>query len=152
VTGAARGFSADAVADGDMTSTEFTVRTDDRVQVVDVTEQVADALPTDADGLATVFVSHTTAGVVLNEAESRLLGDVERFVATLAPEDGWAHDELDGNADAHLRSMLLGRDVTIPVRDGRPALGTWQSVLFVECDGPRDRTISVHPYGPAGSG
>ena len=124
---------------------EFTVRTDERVTVVDVTDRVADALPDDFDGLATVLVRHTTAGVTLNEAEPRLLGDIRRFVASLAPEGEWDHDELDGNADAHLRSMLLGRDVTVPVSGGRPDLGTWQSVLLVECDGPRRRTVSVHP-------
>ena len=124
---------------------EFTVETDDRVEVADVTDRVADALPDGFDGLATVFVDHTTAGVTLNEAEPRLVGDIETFVADLARGE-WDHDELDGNADAHLRSMLLGRDVTIPVRDGRPDLGTWQSVLFVECDGPRERTASVHPH------
>ncbi len=127
-------------------SAEFTVSTDDRVQVVDVTDRVADALADRFDGLATVFVRHTTAGVTLNEAEPRLVGDIERFVAGLAPTGEWDHDQLDDNADAHLRSMLLGRDVTIPVSDGRPALGTWQSVLFVECDGPRERRVSVHPH------
>jgi secondary thiamine-phosphate synthase enzyme len=124
--------------------TEFGVRSNERVEVIDVTDRVADALPEGYGGLATVFVAHTTAGVVLNESEPRLVSDVERFVADLAPEHDWAHDELDGNADAHLRSMLLGRDVTVPVRDGRPALGRWQSVLFVECDGPRERRVSVH--------
>jgi len=125
--------------------TEFTVRTGDHVEVLDVTDRVGEALPDGYSGLATVFVRHTTAGVTLNEFEPRLVGDIERFVADLAPEHDWAHDELDGNADAHLRSMLLGRDVTVPVRDGALDLGTWQSVLFVECDGPRTRSVSVYP-------
>ncbi|WP_254535085.1 secondary thiamine-phosphate synthase enzyme YjbQ [Halomarina litorea] len=125
---------------------EFTVSTDRRVRVVDVTDRVAATLPDGYDGLATVFVRHTTAGITLNEAESRLVGDIERFVSGLAPEGEWDHDELDSNADAHLRSMLLGRDVTVPVSDGRPDLGTWQSVLLVECDGPRERRVSVHPH------
>lgn len=125
--------------------TEFTVQTTDHVEVLDVTDRVADALPAGYDGLATVFVRHTTAGVTLNEAEPRLVGDVERFVESLAPDHDWAHDELDGNAEAHLRSMLVGRDVTIPVRDGAPDLGAWQSVLLVECDGPRERSVSVYP-------
>ena len=126
--------------------TEFTVRTNEHVEVLDVTDRVGDAVPDGYGGLVTVFVRHTTAGVALNEFEPRLVGDVERFVESLAPDRDWAHDELDGNADAHLRSMLLGRDVTIPVRDGTPDLGTWQSVLLVECDGPRDRSLSVCPH------
>lgn len=121
----------------------FTVETTDRVQAVDVTDEVAEGVPADATGTCTVFVNHTTAGVSVNEAEPRLLGDIESALSSLVPDSGWDHDELDGNADAHLRSMLLGRDVTVPVVDGRPELGTWQSVLLVECDGPRTRTLTV---------
>jgi len=122
---------------------EFETRTDDRVTVVDVTDDVADALPADASGTCTVFVRHTTAAVSVNEAEPRLLADIETAVADLVPESGWQHDDLDGNADAHLRTMFLGRDVTLPVVDGVLDLGTWQSVLLVECDGPRTRTVTV---------
>lgn len=121
----------------------FRVDTEDRIDVVDVTDRVAEAVPDGADGVCTVFVQHTTAGVCLNEHEPRLVEDIESFVGDLAPEGGWRHDELDGNADAHLRSMLLGRSVAIPVTDGNLDLGTWQSVLFVECDGPRSRTVRV---------
>jgi secondary thiamine-phosphate synthase enzyme len=121
----------------------FTVSTDDRLSVREITDRVADALPAGADGTATIHVAHTTAAVTVNEAEPRLLGDIEQFLADLVPEEGWAHDDLDGNADAHLRAMLVGPTVTIPVADGSPDLGTWQSVLLVECDGPRTRTVRV---------
>jgi len=119
------------------------VSTDERLTVVDITDQVSDAVPQDATGTCTVFVRHTTAGVSVNEAEPRLLGDIERALADIVPEEGWDHDRLDGNADAHLRSMLLGRSVTVPVVDGELDVGTWQSVLLVECDGPRTRTVTV---------
>ncbi|MEF8780650.1 MAG: secondary thiamine-phosphate synthase enzyme YjbQ [Haloferacaceae archaeon] len=109
----------------------------------DVTDRVEGVLPADADGVATVFVRHTTAGVVVNEPESGLLGDVESFLSELVPDEGWSHDRIDDNADAHLRAMLLGESVTVPVRDGELALGTWQAVLLVECDGPRSRTVDV---------
>lgn len=123
---------------------EFQVETDDRVAVVDVTDRVAAAVPDDADGLATVFVQHTTAGVTINEAERRLLADYETALRQLIDDDGgWAHDDVDDNADAHLRAMLVGNGPTIPVDDGTLALGTWQSVLLVECDGPRTRTVRV---------
>lgn len=72
-----------------------------------------------------------------------MLTDVERAVAELVPDEGWRHDEVDDNADAHLRAMLLGTDVTVPVTDGELDLGTWQSILFVECDGPRQRSVTV---------
>jgi len=122
---------------------EFTVSTDERLDVVDVTDRVADAVPADAAGTVTVFVEHTTAGVVVNEAEPNLLDDVETFLSELVPDGGWEHDQLDDNADSHLRALLLGPGETVPVVDGAPALGRWQSILFVECDGPRERTVQV---------
>jgi len=120
---------------------KFTVSTDARLDVVDVTDRVAAAV--DGTGTATVFVDHTTAGVVVNEAEPRLLEDMRTFLANLVPDEGWEHDELDGNADSHLRALLLGPSETIPVVDGDLSLGRWQSVLLVECDGPRERTVRV---------
>jgi len=122
---------------------EFTVSTDARLDVVDVTDEVAAALPDDRGGTATVFVDHTTAGVVVNEAEPRLLEDVRTFLADLVPAEGWRHDELDDNADSHLRALLLGPSETVPVVDGDLSLGRWQSILLVECDGPRERTLRV---------
>jgi secondary thiamine-phosphate synthase enzyme len=121
----------------------FEVRTESELGVVDVTDRVEAALPGDAEGTCTVFVRHTTAGVVVNEAESRLLDDVTSFLDELVPDEGWEHDRLDGNADSHLRALLLGPGETLPVVDGELDLGTWQSVLLVECDGPRTRTVDV---------
>jgi len=121
------------------------VDTTDRLDVVDITADVADRVPADIErGLCTVFVQHTTAGVVVNEAEQRLLGDIETYLGDIVPDaDGYAHDALDGNADSHLRTLLLDESVSVPVRDGSLALGTWQSVLLVDCDGPRTRSVTV---------
>ncbi|MCO8266592.1 secondary thiamine-phosphate synthase enzyme YjbQ [Haloferax prahovense] len=121
----------------------FDVRTERRLQVIDVTDEVADAIPADSDGVCTVFSKHTTTGVCVNEAEPRLLGDIESMLAEAVPDDGWDHDELDGNADSHLRALLVGNGVSIPVASGDLDLGRWQSVLLVECDGPRTRTVTV---------
>jgi secondary thiamine-phosphate synthase enzyme len=119
------------------------VPTDERLDVVDVTDRVVDTIPADADGICTVFVRHTTAGVVVQEAESRLLADLRSFLRDAVADDGWRHDELDGNADSHLRATLLGESVTVPVVDGTLDLGTWQSILLVDCDGPRTREVTV---------
>ncbi|WP_096391659.1 secondary thiamine-phosphate synthase enzyme YjbQ [Halopenitus persicus] len=121
----------------------FSIETDGPTAVHDVTDRVEAAVPADADGLVTVFVRHTTAGVVVNEPESRLLDDLEAFLEELVSEEGWKHDRLDGNADAHLRATLLGESVTVPVSDGALDLGRWQAVLLVDCDGPRTRSIDV---------
>jgi len=122
---------------------DFTVETDAKTTVIDITDRVTEALPADADGVCTVFVSHTTAGVVVNETEQRLLGDLANALETLVPDEGWNHDALDGNADSHVRAMLVGASETVPVENGELQLGRWQSVLFVECDGPRTRTVDV---------
>ncbi|GAB3664865.1 secondary thiamine-phosphate synthase enzyme YjbQ [Halopiger thermotolerans] len=128
--------------------TAFTVDTDARLTTVDITDQVAAAVPEDLEtGTCTAFVEHTTAGLVVQENESRLREDLESFLSELVPDEGHAHDRLDGNADSHLRATLLGPAVTIPVTDGQLALGTWQSILLVECDGPRTRTVSVTTVG-----
>ena len=121
----------------------FTVDTDASLTVTDVTDRVAAALPDDAAGIVTVFVRHTTAGLLVNEAEPRLLADVESFLADAVADEGWRHDELDGNADSHLRAALTATSVVVPIEDGDLDLGRWQSILFVECDGPRTRTVEV---------
>jgi secondary thiamine-phosphate synthase enzyme len=122
----------------------FRVKTEERTEVADVTDRVDAEIPDDATGVCTVFVRHTTAGVILQEAEPGLLADIEDFAADLAPSDGdYRHDRIDDNADAHLRATVLGESVSVPVEDGELALGTWQSVLFVECDGPQTREVEV---------
>ena len=125
----------------------FSVSTDARLTVVDVTDEVREAVagsaPDEGERVCTVFSEHTTTGVVVNEAESRLLGDFESYLEQAVPDSGWDHDALDGNADSHLRALLLGNSASVPVVDGDLALGRWQSVLLVECDGPRDRTLRI---------
>jgi secondary thiamine-phosphate synthase enzyme len=121
----------------------FDVETDGKVDVVDITDRVVENAPHDRRGTVEVHCRHTTAGLVINEAESRLVRDIETFVGKLAPADGWRHDEIDDNAAAHLASMLLGRGVTVPVTDGTLDVGRYQSILLVECDGPRTRRVDV---------
>ncbi|AHF99266.1 hypothetical protein HALLA_10765 [Halostagnicola larsenii XH-48] len=123
---------------------QITLETEQRLTTVDLTDRVADAVSSDIDrGLCTVFVAHTTAAVLLQEDEARLRTDLEDFFAALVPDEGHAHDQLDGNADSHLRASIIGPSVTIPVENGSLAMGTWQSVLLAEFDGPRTRTVSV---------
>lgn len=101
---------------------------------------------------------HTTCAVTINENEPRLIEDLKRFLARLAPKSGnYLHNDIEArgmpaeprNAHAHLAAMLLGAAQWVPVADGALALGTWQSVLFVELDGPRRRAVSVQITGEA---
>jgi conserved hypothetical protein TIGR00149 len=121
----------------------ITVDTDNKTECIDITDRVAATLPADADGVCTVFSQHTTMGVVVNEAESRLLGDLADALDHLVADESWQHDEIDDNADSHVRAMLVGESITVPVDAGEPQLGRWQSILAVECDGPRRRTLTV---------
>ena len=124
---------------------ELSVHTDGPIDVVDVTEAVEDAVPADVErGTCHVFVGHTTAGVTINEAEAGLRSDLQATLERFAPSDEeYRHDRIDDNAAAHLQAMLLGSSVTVPIEDGTLALGTWQSILFVDCDGPRTRRLRV---------
>jgi secondary thiamine-phosphate synthase enzyme len=130
----------------------FALETDDRLTTVDVTDEVASVVPADGSGIVTVFVGHTTAGVLLQEDEHRLRRDVVDFLSSVVADEGWTHDRLDGNADSHLRATLVGASETIPVADGDLQTGTWQSVLFVECDGPRKREFTVQYIPGADAG
>ena len=121
------------------------VSTTERIDIVDITTEVAQAVPADVStGVCLVFVPHTTAGVILNENERRLLNDITQVVDNLIPADeDYEHDAIDDNAVAHLQATVLGESVTVPVVEGELNIGRWQSVLFVECDGPQTRRVSV---------
>jgi secondary thiamine-phosphate synthase enzyme len=121
------------------------IETRERVQFVDVTEQVAHevALSGVRRGAVLVYVPHTTAGVTINEnADPSVRRDLQTALERLVPADlPFSHRE--GNADAHVKATLVGSSVVVPVEDGRPALGTWQGVFFAEFDGPRRRRLVV---------
>ncbi|MFA4640221.1 secondary thiamine-phosphate synthase enzyme YjbQ [Pyrococcus kukulkanii] len=122
------------------------VTTSKEVEIIDITEKVREIVRKSGveDGIVVVFTRHTTAGIIINENESGLISDLEKTLEKLIPKGaGYSHDRIDNNAHSHLRAIILGSSVVIPVENGRLALGTWQSVLFVELDGPRTREIYV---------
>lgn len=129
---------------------ELSVRTGGRVEFRDITREVEAAVRESGvrSGIALVFTPHTTTGLFLNENEGGLKRDLERVLERLIPErGGYAHDEVDYNAYAHLRSIVLGPSLALPVEDGRLMLGTWQSIFLAEFDGPRSRRIYVKILG-----
>jgi secondary thiamine-phosphate synthase enzyme len=122
------------------------VRTRDRLEVVDLTRQVADVVERAHvdEGLCTVFVPHATAAIVINEnADRGFRQDLVHALAKLFPDGVWEHDKVDDNGAAHLKAALLGPSETIPIRGGRLLLGAWQGIALVECDGPRERQVVV---------
>jgi secondary thiamine-phosphate synthase enzyme len=125
---------------------EFRLRTQKTQEMVDITGQVEAALKQSrvSEGLCLVFVPHATAAVVVNEnADPNVCQDILDALGRLIPEGSWRHDRVDNNAAAHIKATMLGPSETIAVQGGRLRLGTWQSVMLVEFDGPRERTVIV---------
>ena len=125
---------------------EFHIRTTAKRQMIDLTPRVA-AIVAEAqvdEGLCNVYVSHATAAIVVNENDDpNVCVDVLDLLDRLIPAGVWRHDKVDGNAASHIQATILGPSETIPVRGGKLLLGTWQAVMLVELDGPRDRRIVV---------
>ena len=123
----------------------FEVRTARRAQLVDITERVAEAVTKSevTDGLCHVFIPHTTAGVTINEgADPDVAADVASHLAELVPKEA-VFEHAEGNSDSHIKTILVGPSCTAPVRGGKLALGTWQSIFLCEWDGPRTRRVEV---------
>ncbi len=140
-----------------------TVDSERAVQIVDLTPLVAAVIRRAglADGLVTITTRHTTTGLLVNEHEPLLASDIGAMLERLAPAAaGYAHDDFARrhgvspgervNGHAHCQAALLRASETLPVADGRLALGRWQRVLFVELDGAQRRQVSVTCLGFGG--
>ena len=123
----------------------FTVHTQAHEQLIDITREVAEAVWRSGtkDGVALVFVPHTTAAVTINEnADPDVVHDILLALREAVPDrKGFRHAE--GNSVAHVKTSLVGSSVQALVEDGRLVLGTWQSIFFCEFDGPRARKVQV---------
>ena len=125
---------------------EFTVHTRQTQEMVDITAQVGEVVRRAgiATGLCVVYVPHATAAIVINEnADPNVCQDILDALGRMVPKGVWRHDRVDNNAAAHIKATILGPSETVPVRDGSLQLGTWQSLMLVEFDGPRERTLIV---------
>jgi secondary thiamine-phosphate synthase enzyme len=122
------------------------VSTQRREQMIDITERVQQEVDGSgvSDGICHVYVPHTTSAVTVNEgADPAVQHDFLEHLNELVPQAGqWRHAE--GNSDSHIKAMLVGTSVTLPIAEGRLQLGRWQAVFFCEFDGPRDRSVWVH--------
>ncbi|WP_202319498.1 secondary thiamine-phosphate synthase enzyme YjbQ [Archaeoglobus neptunius] len=119
------------------------VKTGRREEIVDITSMVENSLNVE-EGLALIYSPHTTTSIIINEAESGLLEDIISQIGKLVPyRAGYRHDRIDSNADAHIKASIFGNSAVVPVKNGRLVLGTWQRILFVEFDGPRNRKVFV---------
>jgi secondary thiamine-phosphate synthase enzyme len=125
---------------------EVTVRSKNREDLINVDSQLREFVRQSGkkEGVVTLFVPHTTAGLTINEnADPTVVQDILYKIGDLIPRrDRYRHGE--GNSDAHLKASLFGHSERILVSGGSPLLGTWQSVYFCEFDGPRTRRLILH--------
>jgi secondary thiamine-phosphate synthase enzyme len=125
----------------------LSIETTRREEFIDITAAVARVLaenaPAKGDGVVTVFVPHTSAGVTVNEnADADVQADMLAWLARAAPQDPrFRHAE--GNSDAHIKATLVGASVQVPFVDSRLLLGRWQAIYFCEFDGPHRRDVIV---------
>ena len=128
------------------------VNSSSNFQIIDITSDIAailNEINSDDDGfgngIVNIFTRHSTSAICINENEKGLLADFEKALKDIVKEkDNYRHDFIDNNAASHIRAFLLGSSESIPIVDGRLGLGTWQSVFFIELDGPRsNRTVEL---------
>ncbi len=126
----------------------ISVKTKTRIDMVDITSSVQKEVSKSgvSDGVCTVYVPHTTAGITINEgADPAVCQDILTKLNELVPPNaGYRH--MEGNADSHIKASLMGSSVSVLVEDGRLVLGTWQKIFFCEFDGPRSRRVHLMAY------
>ncbi len=122
---------------------QFTIQTSRRNEFIDITAQIQDLVEEVSEGVATVFVPHTTTAVTINEnADPAVPRDILKKLEELIPQqDNYSH--MEGNSDAHIKASLFGSSVRVIIKDGQLLLGTWQAIFFCEFDGPRTRKFYV---------
>ena len=126
--------------------TELTVRTTQHSEFVEITGQVQRVV-TDSgvkEGVCTVFVPHTTAGITINEnADPDVVADMLYALDQAVPWKDARYQHSEGNTAAHVKSSMMGHSVHVLVRGGKLQFGTWQGIFFCEFDGPRARKVWV---------
>ncbi len=128
-----------------MPTQRFRISTAKHRQITDITSQVQEAVRAAGcdQGLACISVPHCTCVVYVNENESGLIADTLELINQLPAGGSWQHNRIDNNAEAHLMASLMGSSTCLPVSGGQVELGTWQRIMLIELDGPRERLVTV---------
>jgi secondary thiamine-phosphate synthase enzyme len=128
----------------------LTIQTTAHTELVAITDRVQEVVTAAGvvDGLGTVFVPHTTAGVTINEnADPDVVADMIYALDKAVPWSSPHYRHNEGNSAAHVKASLMGSSVQVPIKGGRLQLGTWQAIYFCEFDGPRTRKVWVTATG-----
>lgn len=125
-----------------------TINSTKREELIDITQKVREIVAKSnvKDGLCFLYVPHTTAGIIINEAaDPSVKVDIEDTLKKLVPRDA-KYKHLEGNADSHVKSSITGNSLFVFVEKGELLLGTWQGIFFCEFDGPRSRKVYVKMF------
>ena len=125
---------------------EIVIRTSKREEIIDITGEVEEIVKKSKinEGVCFLFIKHATAALTINENYDPIVSlDLLDALKKIAPKGIWRHDKVDGNADAHIKSAIVGPDISIPIKNSALQLGTWQGVMLCEFDGPRERKVCI---------
>lgn len=134
---------------------EFLVKTRSREEIVDMTREVENAVSKLMEAekkivcnkksrVCLIYTPHTTCSIIINEfSDKNVCEDILHALKKLVPENGWKHDCEEGNADAHIKSIITGNEKVVPLENGKLMLGKWQRIGLAEFDGSRERRIIV---------
>ncbi|HXG67168.1 MAG TPA: secondary thiamine-phosphate synthase enzyme YjbQ [Blastocatellia bacterium] len=137
-------------------SKTITVKTSERMELVNLSHEIRALAEASGvkDGYIQVSSLHTTAGLLVNEWQDALLTDIKAMLEQIVPRNTYyKHNDPEfsdcdrNNADSHLRNVVLGHSMSIPISQGRVVLGRWQSVILAEFDGPNQRNVFLQVFG-----
>jgi secondary thiamine-phosphate synthase enzyme len=118
------------------------ISTGNKREVIDITNQIQRQL-SDQTGIVNIFIKHTTAAITTADLDPGTDQDFLDFLDSLVPDIKWRHPHDPAHAPDHLLSSIIGPEVSVPIENGKLQLGTWQRVILVEFDGPREREIAL---------
>lgn len=122
---------------------ELSIKTAKRTQAINITSQIAHAVRGKQGSLLHVYTPHTTCGLIINEeADPNVIRDIMESLDRMVPAD-YPYTHMEGNSDAHIKAVLTGASVLLPLSGGVLKLGTWQGIFLMEFDGPRERKVAL---------
>ncbi len=124
------------------------IQSSKRMQLIEITSKIIEKIEGKIkDGILLCYVPHTTAGIFINEhADPDVAGDINNYLSRMVPEN-YSFSHVEGNSDAHIKSILIGNQIFIIIENGKLQLGRWQGIFFAEFDGPRTREIWIKFIG-----
>jgi secondary thiamine-phosphate synthase enzyme len=122
------------------------IDTTQKYELINITSKIEEIIRNNDvnEGLINISTKHTTSSIIINEDEKGLKDDIINVLKQVIPDNNYLHDRIDNNAKSHLMAMLTTPTQTLPIINGKLSLGTWQSIFFLELDGPRmNRIITI---------